>query len=127
MNGYVHSALSTQHSALEHGMKLFRRRPLSTWGRRYLIVVLLIILVVGSFNAGLLTERYRQIWGPGAKPVSANSNVPPELQAEFENFIQVWQLVGREYYYGTPTGAALDYGATRGLLSSLGDDYTTFL
>lgn len=108
-------------------MKFFGR--LSPWGRRYLVVVLLIVLVVGSFNAGLLTERYRQIWGPGAQARAASNNgsVPPELQAEFENFLQVWGLVQREYYYGTPTGRALDYGASRGLLSTLGDDYTTFL
>jgi carboxyl-terminal processing protease len=106
-------------------MKLFGR--LSPWGRRYLVVVLLIILVAGSFNAGLLTERYRQIWGPQPAAVGSNGNVPPELQAEFENFLQVWALVQREYYYGTPTGSALDYGASRGLLSTLGDDYTTFL
>ena len=106
-------------------MKLFRR--LSPWGRRYLVVVLLIILVAGSFNAGLLTERYRQLWGPGGAAVSNSGSVPPDLQAEFENFLQVWALVQREYYYGTPTGRALDYGATRGLLSTLGDDYTTFL
>jgi carboxyl-terminal processing protease len=99
---------------------------LSPWGRRYLAIGLVIVVALGSFNAGLLTERYRQGEGLGAT-AGANGQVPPEFQAEFENFVQVWQLIGREYYYGTPTTSQPDWAATRGLLSTLGDDYTVFL
>ncbi len=102
--------------------RIFR---LSPWGRRYLLLGLVFVLLIGSFNAGLLTERFRRDRLPNS--AAAAAGVPPELQAEFENFVQVWQLVGSEYYYGKPTGRQLDYGAARGLLSTLGDDYTTFL
>lgn len=100
---------------------------LSPWGRRYLAIGLVVVVALGSFNAGLLTERYRQGQGVGATTADANGQVPPEFRAEFENFVQVWQLVGREYYYGTPTTSQPDWAATRGLLSTLGDDYTVFL
>ncbi len=106
-------------------MNLLRR--LSSWGRRYLAVGLVVIVALGSFNAGLLTERYRQGGNEAGAASDPNGQVPPEFRAEFENFVQVWQLVGREYYYGTPTGRQPDWAATRGLLSTLGDDYTVFL
>lgn len=99
----------------------------SPWGRRYLAIGLVVVVALGSFNAGLLTERYRQGGGLGGAAAGTNGQVPPEFQAEFENFVQVWQLVGREYYYGTPTTNQPDWAATRGLLSTLGDDYTVFL
>jgi carboxyl-terminal processing protease len=103
---------------------------LSVWGRRYLLIGLALVVLFGTFYAGQLTERYQQEWGPqrGASASAAANNIPPELQAEFENFLQVQQLVNNEYYYGTPTDARqLDWGASRGLLATLGDDYTTFL
>jgi len=103
---------------------------LSVWGRRYLLIGLAVVLLVGTFNAGLLTERYRQGLGTqrGVAASAATTGIPPALQAEFENFRQVQQLVDSEYYYGTPTsGRQLDWGASRGLLATLGDDYTTFL
>jgi carboxyl-terminal processing protease len=101
---------------------------LSPWGRRYLAIGLVVVIALGSFNAGVLTERFRQGDGlPGTAASGANGQIPPEFQEEFENFVQVWQLVGRDYYYGTPTGNSQDWAATRGLLSTLGDDYTVFL
>lgn len=98
---------------------------LSPWGRRYLAFGLIIVLVVGAFNAGMLTERFQN--NRTARAAGVPANVPPELQKEFENFLQVWQLVGNEFYYGTPLPPQMDFGASRGLLSTLGDDYTVFL
>ncbi len=106
-------------------MRLLNR--LSPWGRRYLAIGLIVVVALGSFNAGLLTERVRQGGGAAGAAGGASGQVPPEFRQEFENFVQVWQLVGREYYYGTPTGNQPDWAATRGLLSTLGDDYTVFL
>lgn len=100
---------------------------LPAWGRRYLPIGLVLALLFGTFYAGQLTERYRQERGT-QRGASAAGGLPPELQAEFENFLQIQQLVDGEYYYGIPTGGRqLDWGASRGLLSTLGDDYTTFL
>ena len=104
-------------------MNPFRR--LSPGGVRYLLLGLVFVLVAGAFYAGILTERLRE--QQAVRAAARPANVPPDLQAEFENFLQVWQLVGREYYYGTPNARQLDYGASRGLLSTLGDDYTVFL
>jgi carboxyl-terminal processing protease len=73
----------------------------------------------------MLTERFQQ--RQAARAAGIPVNVPPELQKEFANFLLVWELVGREFYYGTPNPQQMDYGASRGLLSTLGDDYTVFL
>jgi carboxyl-terminal processing protease len=101
---------------------------LSAWGRRYLPIGLVLALLFGTFYAGQLTERYRQERGTQRGASAAANGLPPELQAEFENFLQIQQLVDGEYYYGIPAGGRqLDWGASRGLLSTLGDDYTTFL
>jgi len=115
-----------RHSYFEALMRAWNR--LSVWGRRYLLIGLALAVLFGTFNAGLLTEHYRQAWGTQRGASAAANGIPPELQAEFENFLQVQQLVDSEYYYGTPTvGRPLDWGASRGLLATLGDDYTTFL
>src|SRR5690349_13445370 len=98
---------------------------LSPWGRRYLAFGMIVVLVAGAFNAGMLTERFQHTRTVRAAGVP--TNVPADLQKEFENFLQVYQLVNQEYYYGTPGANAMDYGASRGLLSTLGDDYTVFL
>jgi carboxyl-terminal processing protease len=98
---------------------------LSPWGRRYLAIGLVFVLMAGAFSAGMLTERFQR--NRTVQAVNIPANVPPELQEEFENFLQVWQLVNSEYYYGTPGPNVMDYGASRGLLSTLGDDYTVFL
>ncbi len=102
-------------------MKLLDR--LSPWGRRFVALGLVLLIASGSFSAGIVTERYTQ----QRQAKQPSSQVPPEFQTEFANFVQVWQLVGREYYYGTPTGGQPDWGATRGLLSTLGDEHTVFL
>jgi carboxyl-terminal processing protease len=58
---------------------------------------------------------------------SALMNSPEDARPEFEVFWDVWQLVGSEFYHTDPLDKQkMVYGAVRGMLESLGDEYTTF-
>ncbi len=106
-----------------------RLRRLSPGVRLYVTVALLITFGLLTFSAGILTERYllptatvrdTRAAGPG-------SGLPPDTRAGLENFYEVLRLVEDEYYYRPIDRQKMLHGATRGLLSTLGDDYTTFL
>ncbi len=69
---------------------------------------------IDSFIAGLGTAAARQ-------------DTPKDLREEFAVFWQVWNLVEGEFYRTEPLDhQKLVYGAIRGMLESLGDEYTTF-
>jgi carboxyl-terminal processing protease len=58
-------------------------------------------------------------------PTSRNES--GDLQARFSLFWDVWGLVQKEYYHTEPLDQQqMVYGAIRGMLASLGDQYTTF-
>jgi carboxyl-terminal processing protease len=50
-----------------------------------------------------------------------------ELRTAFEVFWEAWQLVEQEYYGEMPDANQVTYGAIRGALQTLGDDYTSFI
>lgn len=107
-------------------------RRLSPAVRLYLTAALLVIFGMGTFGAGIFTERYLLGPGPagavGGTHVGAlGSDAPPEAREQFEEFSRVWRLVEQEYYYRPLDRQKMLYGATRGMMSTLGDDYTTFL
>ena len=107
-------------------------RRLSPAVRRFVTAALLVTFGLATFSAGILAERRvlhpAALGAPVGIPVGAlPSDVPPELRDEFDDFYQTWRLVQQEYYYKPVDRQRMVYGATRGLLSTLGDDYTTFL
>jgi carboxyl-terminal processing protease len=107
-------------------------RRLSPAVRAYLTVALLLLFGMGTFGAGILAERRllapRTVALPDGTRVGAlGSDVPPEAREQFEDFYRVWRLVEREYYYRPLDRQRMLYGAARGMLATLGDDYTTFL
>lgn len=58
---------------------------------------------------------------------TAAGSEPSGLQEQFAVFWDVWGLVQNEYYHTEPLDQQqMVYGAIRGMLASLGDDYTTF-
>ncbi|NJP06844.1 MAG: S41 family peptidase [Chloroflexaceae bacterium] len=55
------------------------------------------------------------------------ANTPSEIEEEFAVFWDVWHLVDEEFYHVDPIDRQqMVYGAIRGMLASLGDDYTIF-
>jgi carboxyl-terminal processing protease len=55
------------------------------------------------------------------------SNVPKELEEQFEPFWNTYKAVQEEFYYRPVDSQQMIYGAAKGMLESLGDPYTTFL
>jgi carboxyl-terminal processing protease len=58
----------------------------------------------------------------------ARTETPPDLRDQFAVFWQVWDLVESEFYRGNESldRQQMVYGAIRGMLGSLNDQYTTF-
>ncbi|CAA9553931.1 MAG: hypothetical protein AVDCRST_MAG88-960, partial [uncultured Thermomicrobiales bacterium] len=106
-------------------------RRLSAGMRTYVVVALLLAFGMITFSGGILAERL--VLGPAGRGDSPTrvgglgSDVSPHSRDELDAFAEIWQLVEREYYYGPVDRQKLLYGAARGMMSTLGDDYTTFL
>ena len=68
---------------------------------------------------------------PGATPTEPVPVTPPTPstpdEETFQLFWEVWTIVQREYYGELPDMRAVTYGAIRGMLTTLGDDYTSFI
>ncbi|HIQ01037.1 MAG TPA: S41 family peptidase, partial [Anaerolineales bacterium] len=45
----------------------------------------------------------------------------------FQLFWEVWEIIEQEYYGDLPDMQAVTYGAIRGMLETLGDEYTSFI
>lgn len=55
------------------------------------------------------------------------AGTPTEVRDQFAIFWDVWSLVNAEFYHPDPLDEQqMVYGAIRGMLQSLGDDYTSF-
>lgn len=63
----------------------------------------------------------------GFGTLGARQDTPSNLRSEFAVFWQVWNLVEGEFYRTEPLDhRRMVYGAIRGMLSSLDDEYTNF-
>jgi carboxyl-terminal processing protease len=100
---------------------------------RALALSAVVAVVVGlvAFAAGFVVALQ---WG-NTLPIALTSNqtasaqrtTPSELQADFDVFWDVWNLVDRKFYHTEPLQRQrMVYGAIDGMLKSLGDDYTVF-
>ncbi len=65
----------------------------------------------------------------GATPPAPGQPLPQEeeVRQAFDIFWEAWQIVEREYYGELPDPQQVTYGAIRGALQTLGDDYTSFI
>jgi carboxyl-terminal processing protease len=60
-------------------------------------------------------------------PEKQKSPTPETPETTFKVFWQVWDLVHEEFYHDEPLNRTrMTYGAIRGMLATLNDDYTTF-
>jgi carboxyl-terminal processing protease len=75
-------------------------------------------------------ERVQVEEGPDAGPTPTPVPIPTpsnEDEETFQLFWEVWDLVQRHFYGELPDMQELTYAAIRGMLSTLGDDYTAFI
>ncbi|HEY1015269.1 MAG TPA: S41 family peptidase [Herpetosiphonaceae bacterium] len=100
-----------------------------------------LILVIGaSLGGGFFLGREYQRRNPDTVAVSSSldsanlaagrpvgSASQGDLDEQFKVFWEVWDLVGKEFYHTEPINQQkMVYGAIRGMLQSLGDDFTGF-
>jgi carboxyl-terminal processing protease len=75
-------------------------------------------------NGGLLPGAFAAAIGVSQ---SALMGSPDDARPQFEVFWDVWQIVDSEFYHSEPLDKQkMVYGAIRGMLESLNDEYTTF-
>lgn len=113
------------------------RRSISPWTLFGGILATLLVLGL-SIGGGFLWGQQNARANPTAVELSAaNPNqsasnsvgVTPQgnLEQQFKVFWEVWDLVGKEFYHTKPLDQQkMVYGAIRGMLQSLGDDFTGF-
>ncbi|MEI7769287.1 MAG: S41 family peptidase [Chloroflexales bacterium] len=90
------------------------------------------LIGVVAFFGGWITAR-----AAGRSPIDtffsrvassdARAQTPADTRAQFAVFWDVWDLVQSEFYHPAPLdGQRLAYGAIKGMLGALDDQYTTF-
>jgi carboxyl-terminal processing protease len=98
-------------------------------------IVLLLFTAVAAFAAGFATSVWmdsRTPLQPRSTPVFSLASPTPSSetnteQETFQLFWEVWHLVEQNYYGQLPDEQTVTYGAIRGMLETLGDDYTSFI
>ncbi|MCL5256313.1 MAG: S41 family peptidase [Chloroflexi bacterium] len=102
-------------------------------------LVLLLVLVgfiasfVTGFGSALVVARSGSplvngfLSGDTNVPAIASQNTPPELKGKFDVFWEAWKLVEDEFYGRPVDENKMVYGAAKGMMESLGDDYTMFV
>lgn len=93
-----------------------------------------VVLLVGliAFGSGWIVARRvgatpLDTWLAGIASQGARQQTPADAREEFAVFWQVWDLVQAEFYREAPLKPqALVYGAIRGMLGALDDEYTSF-
>lgn len=93
------------------------------WTRTALVAILVLIVVVASGAMGFAAGWYL---GPQAKP-SPTPSATDDVQQRFRIFWEAWGVIERDFNRDGPLDAQeMIYGATRGMVESLGDPYTVF-
>ncbi|HDN80184.1 MAG TPA: S41 family peptidase [Chloroflexi bacterium] len=81
--------------------------------RKYILLMLVFILLLASYGAGFSTHYYLE---------TTKSSVP-----EFRVFWEAWDILKEHFYGSLPDNRQMTHAAIRGVVSELGDPYTTFL
>ncbi len=90
--------------------------------RVFVVTLLTIVLVGGSFAGGFATSRV--LFPPPPPP---DGGVPAEWKIAFPVFWEAWNYVHQDFYKVPLDDTQLAYGATYGMVESLGDQHTRFV
>lgn len=96
---------------------------------RFRSAILIIALVIFSAGIGYrLGERKTSVSFTPDKRIVVNQNAPASVNVDFSLFWDVWQRINRSYIdRATIDPQKMVWGAISGMVSSLGDPYTTYL
>jgi carboxyl-terminal processing protease len=87
----------------------------SVW-KLFVLAVIEVLALVAAFGAGL-----------GAAQVFPLPNLATARGVKLDVFWEAWRLVEKDFVGSLPSPQARVYGATRGMLASLNDPYTTLV
>ncbi len=92
-------------------------------------IILSVFILITVFTGGyFLGVKGYQIRVNQALRVSINKEVPPDINVDMKLFWDVWEKLSDNYYDKTKlVPSQMVYGAIEGMVSSVGDPYTTFL
>lgn len=102
------------------------------------LVALMTMLLVAAFGAGYLSASQRAVTAGLAAPTAridgdtqpdeaAPPTTPRDLAREFEVFWEAWNVVDKRFHRQPVDRTKLVQGAIRGMLQSLGDQYSSYL
>lgn len=100
------------------------------WLAGVMVLLLLLCTAGAAFLAGFSTAN---LVNQGAIPlpitlVPTPTSAPPQSEEEaFQLFWDVWDIIRDAYYGEIPDFQTIVYGAIRGSLQALGDEYTSFI
>lgn len=107
---------------------MFRKTVSLAWS-----IATCLLIGIAAFTAGWITSARAGGLLPGSVAAavgisqSAIVGAPNNAHNQFEVFWDVWQLVDSEFYHTQQLDKQqMVYGAIKGMLGSLGDDYTAF-
>lgn len=94
------------------------------------LMIVLLILVI-AFSIGLFVGRQQEARfsvpeGEGQLVNRSNGEQTLADDIDFANFWEIWNFVKEEYYRQPVSDEDLFYGAIKGMVSGLGDDYSVY-
>jgi carboxyl-terminal processing protease len=92
-------------------------------------LLLTLLIAVGCFAGGFYTGRRGFTFAIRRNPpkIIVANQYPAEQKIDFALFWRVWDIVSQEYLERPVDAQKMMYGAIEGMVSSLGDPYTSFL
>lgn len=99
--------------------------------RRYIIIYVVILLILGSFTAGLFVGRSKKVQ-QNVLQAEKNEAISGKYtdktkKIDFNLFWQVWDILEKKFVNQPLDYQKMLYGAIKGLVSSLDDPYTVFM
>jgi carboxyl-terminal processing protease len=106
--------------------------------------ILVLILIMGAFSAGLfvggafspkseaalaesLPAFVSQLTTPGANSAAGEAATPQEMENLFKPFWQAWDIVHAQYVDQPVNDELMMRGAIQGMMDSLGDQHTSYM
>jgi carboxyl-terminal processing protease len=103
-----------------------------------LMALLVLVVVIGSFGAGMAFYAKFLAPGPDAKAMALAVTHAPEINQpfppgaaltpkEFATFWEAWSFLENQFYGKVPADSDRVYGAIRGMVNTYGDEHTAFI